>query len=466
MDRAPLKIAVVGTGYVGLVTGTCLTAMTSHEVVCLDTDQGKIARLARREIPIYEPGLKELVERGSEAGRLKFSTDAGKAMADADVIFIAVGTPQGEDGSADLSYVKAAARTIGQAITKPATVVIKSTVPVGTGAVVEKIISDLTKTPVRVVSNPEFLKEGDAVRDFMNPDRVVIGTTDSETEALMRRVYAPIASNKIVVMSPASAELTKLAANAMLATRIGFINELSTFAARMGANIEDVSHGVGLDSRVGPRFLKPGPGYGGSCFPKDLLALIHAGSVQGTPQTILSAVHSANQRHKHVLADMVVAKLGNDLQGRKIAVWGLAFKADTDDVRESPALTVIRDLERLGAEVHASDPKANDAARRVLGDTTTLHDDPYAALQGADALVIVTEWAAFRAPDFGRIKALLKTGPGARPLVFDGRNLFEPQRMDRLGFDYESIGRRSVGVHLTCEPSTSMIRSAMSKREP
>ncbi|MBB1162388.1 UDP-glucose dehydrogenase family protein [Aquariibacter albus] len=439
-----MKITVVGTGYVGLVTGACLAEMGNH-VVCLDLDARKIEILNNGGIPIHEPGLLEVVQRNAKGGRLEFTTDVDAAVAHGTVQFIAVGTPPDEDGSADLKYVLAAARAIGERMTDYKVIVDKSTVPVGTAdkvhaAVAEALAARGETMEFSVVSNPEFLKEGAAVEDFMRPDRIIVGAEDERAILLMRSIYAPFVRNRdrLLVMDLRSAEFTKYAANAMLATRISFMNELSRLAERVGADIEWVRQGIGSDPRIGTHFLYPGAGYGGSCFPKDVKALVRSGAEVGLNLGVLEAVEAANERQKQVLVEKVVARFGADLSGRRFAMWGLAFKPGTDDMREAPSRVIVADLIARGAEVVAYDPVAMEEAQRVMPGQAGLR---YAAsapetLPGADALLIVTEWKEFRSPDFDAIRAQLK-----QPLVFDGRNLFEPIDMAQLGIEYHAIGR-------------------------
>ncbi|WP_159875393.1 MULTISPECIES: UDP-glucose/GDP-mannose dehydrogenase family protein [Aquitalea] len=439
-----MKITVVGSGYVGLVTGTCLAEVGNH-VLCLDVDPAKIATLQQGGIPIYEPGLDDMVRRNVAAGRLSFTTDIGAAVEFGEIQFIAVGTPPDEDGSADLQYVLAAARNIGLYMTEPKVVVDKSTVPVGTA---DKVKAQIAATLAErgadiafsVVSNPEFLKEGAAIEDFMKPDRIVVGAEDERAIELMRRLYAPFQRNhdRILFMDVRSAELTKYAANAMLATRISFMNELANLAEDLGADIELVRRGIGSDPRIGYHFLYPGAGYGGSCFPKDVKALVASGREQGHAMRVLTAVEEANEAQKRRLVDKLVKRFGDDLSGRHFAIWGLAFKPNTDDMREASSRVIVAELARRGATVAAYDPVAAEEARRVMGDTPGLRfaDDMMAALQGADALLIVTEWKMFRAPDFDAIKASLK-----QPVIIDGRNMYDPAWLRELGFDYQAIGR-------------------------
>jgi UDPglucose 6-dehydrogenase len=439
-----VKVTIIGTGYVGLVTGACLSEMGNH-VVCLDVDAKKIQVLNDGGIPIYEPGLKEVVQRNVSAGRLQFTTDVQLAVNHGTLQFIGVGTPPDEDGSADLQYVLAAARNIGRYMTDYKVVVDKSTVPVGTADKVRAAIRDeLAKRDKQVdfavVSNPEFLKEGAAVEDFMRPDRIVIGADDERSVLLMRALYAPYirSHERLLVMDVRSAEFTKYAANSMLATRISFMNELALLAEKVGADIELVRKGIGSDPRIGYQFLYAGTGYGGSCFPKDVNALMRTGKEYGIDLMVLNAVDRANQRQKTVLVDKVVARFGNDLSGRRFAMWGLAFKPNTDDMRDAPSRDVIHALAERGATIVAYDPVAAEEAQRVLGQVTSLQivDNVTATLEGADALLILTEWREFKSPDFDQIKRLLK-----QPVIFDGRNLYEPALMRDLGFDYLGIGR-------------------------
>ena len=440
-----MKITVIGTGYVGLVSGACMAEM-GNDVLCLDLDPEKIRILKEGGIPIHEPGLDAVVARNVEAGRLHFTTDVAEAVRFGTIQFIAVGTPPDEDGSADLQYVLSAARNIGRLMTDYKVVVDKSTVPVGTADKVKAAIADeLAKRgqemEFAVVSNPEFLKEGAAVEDFMRPDRIVVGADDERAIHLMRALYAPFQRNrdKLVVMDVRSAELTKYAANAMLATRISFMNELALLADRMGADIEMVRQGIGSDPRIGYHFLYAGCGYGGSCFPKDVKALIRTARENGQDLKVLQAVEDANDVQKMVLVDKIVAKFGEDLSGRRFALWGLAFKPNTDDMREAPSRVIINELFRRGATVTAYDPVAMTETKRIYGDEPrlTLADKPMDALEGADALLIVTEWKEFRSPDFERIKGALK-----QPVVFDGRNLYEPEVPRAAGIEYSAIGRR------------------------
>jgi UDPglucose 6-dehydrogenase len=431
-----MRIAVVGTGYVGLVAAACF-AETGNDVVGADVSAEKIAGLQRNVLPIYEPGLDDLVARNQKDGRLTFTTDVAAAIAGAEVVFIAVGTPPDEDGSADLRHVLAVAETIGRAATREVVVVTKSTVPVGTARKVGTVLQRTATHPFHLCSNPEFLKEGAAVDDFLRPDRVVIGVESDHARSVMAELYAPFVrtGKPILFMDIASAELTKYAANAMLATRISFMNEVANLCERVGANVDLVRKGIGTDARIGSSFLFPGPGYGGSCFPKDVQALERTAREAGAPIGILTAVEAANERQKRRLAEKLRAALG-DLRGTRVAVWGLAFKPNTDDMREAPSLALIDDLLAAGAAVVAHDPVAMAEARRRLGDTIAYAESPYDACQGADALAVVTDWNAYRTPDFARVKAAL-----ARPVVVDGRNLYDPAKMRTLGFTYDSIGR-------------------------
>ena len=431
-----MKVAVVGTGYVGLVVGACL-AETGNDVVCADVDAAKIKSLKGNKLPIYEPGLEPIVVRNQREGRLTFTTDVGSAVERSEVVFIAVGTPPDEDGSADLQHVLAVATTIGQHMNEPKVVVTKSTVPVGTAEKVRAQIARETTTPFHVCSNPEFLKEGAAVEDFMKPDRVIVGVDSPDAAKVIEELYTPFVrtGNPLIVMDIPSAELTKYAANAMLATRISFMNQIAGLCEAVGADVTQVRRGIGSDRRIGQAFLFPGPGYGGSCFPKDVKALIRTGSEQTLPLGILSAVEVANHRQKRVLFEKLHKHLGS-LRGRVVAVWGLAFKAETDDVRESPALVLIEELLAAGARVQTHDPAAMETAKHHLGDRVSYASHGFDALAGADALAIVTEWLEYRNPDFARMKQLLK-----RPLIVDGRNLYDPQKLGRLGFTYDSIGR-------------------------
>jgi UDPglucose 6-dehydrogenase len=435
-----MNISVIGTGYVGLVVGACL-AETGNNVCCADIDEGKIARLRNNDIPIYEPGLEALVERNQKEQRLTFTTQLPEAIGSADVIFIAVGTPPGEDGSADLKYVLQVSDLIGKHMTREIVVVTKSTVPVGSAAKVEKAIAREAKFPFHVCSNPEFLKEGAAVEDFMRPDRVVLGTATDFARRVMTEIYAPFVrtGKPIMLMDISSAEITKYAANGMLAARISFMNEVANLCDSVGANVDSVRKGIGSDSRIGSSFLFPGPGYGGSCFPKDVKALISMAAGCGVKLDVLAGVETANERQKTILAAKVKAALGGNLKGRRIAVWGLAFKAGTDDMREAPALTLIDALLRDGASICAHDPAALEHARALLGNRIDYAETNYEALTGADALVVVTDWNEYRHPDFERVKRTLK-----QPVIVDGRNLYDVEKMRELGVRYHSIGRPSA----------------------
>ena len=454
-----MKVTIIGSGYVGLVTGACL-AEQGNNVFCVDVDPKKIEILNSGGVPIYEPGLKEMIERNRAAGRLQFSTDIAASVAHGDIQFIAVGTPPDEDGSADLQYVVAAARNIGRHMTTPKVIVDKSTVPVGTADKVSAAITEelqkrsLSSELCSVVSNPEFLKEGAAVEDFMRPDRIVIGTQNTpaglRAKEQMRKLYAPFNRHheRTYYMDVKSAELTKYAANAMLATRISFMNELANLADLVGADIEAVRQGIGSDSRIGYGFLYSGTGYGGSCFPKDVSALSKTAIEHGRDLKILDAVEAVNEAQKYILVEKIEKRFGTDLKGKKFAMWGLAFKPNTDDMREAPSRVIIQELVKRGAQVVAHDPVAMPEAQHGLEvdfkgnpeglKQVSLVDDPMAATQDADALVIVTEWKAFRSPDFDLLKAKLKN-----PIIFDGRNLYEPQAMQELGIEYQGIGRHN-----------------------
>ena len=433
-----MHVAVVGSGYVGLVAGACF-AETGNDVVCVDKDAEKIARLQRNEIPIYEPGLEPMVQRNQAEGRLTFTTDLGAAIRGARVIFIAVGTPPGEDGSADLQHVLGVAREIGRHMNEPKIVVTKSTVPVGTAEKVRAAVKSQTTIAFAVCSNPEFLKEGAAIDDFMKPDRVVIGVDDDEAREVMGELYSPFTrqgGNRILFMDIASAEVTKYAANAMLATRISFMNQMALFCELVGADVNNVRLGIGSDQRIGRAFLYPGPGYGGSCFPKDVKAIIRTADDLGLSLDVLKSVEAVNECQKLVVLNKVQRYLGADLGGKTVALWGLAFKAETDDMRESPTIPLIEGLLKAGARVQVHDPKATDSARHIFEDRVMYAADPYSAAHGADALCVMTEWLVYRNPDFERVRKLLR-----RPLLVDGRNLYDPERMKALGFEYHGIGR-------------------------
>jgi len=448
-----MKICVIGSGYVGLVAGTCF-AESGNDVICVDVDEKKIEGLKRGVIPIYEPGLKEMVLRNCEEGRLTFTTDLGCAVKESLVCFIAVGTPPGADGSADLQYVISVAREIGRHMESFKIIVDKSTVPVGTAdkvrrAVAEELAARALQIEFDVVSNPEFLKEGAAIDDFMKPDRVVIGTDNVRTAELMKELYSAFMrkSNRLLIMDIRSAEMTKYAANAMLATRITFMNQIANLCEMMGADVMAVREGIGSDSRIGYDFLFPGVGYGGSCFPKDVKALVKTADECNYDFNLLRAVEEANDRQKRVLSDKILRRLGSGedqpLAGRTFAVWGLSFKPRTDDMRDAPSLTIINRLLDMGAQVRAHDPEAINEAKKHFGDRISYSLNPYEPLNGADALVIITEWNEYRNPDFDRIKKLLVS-----PLIFDGRNLYQPDRIAHAGFEYLPIGRNGAP---TCE---------------
>jgi UDPglucose 6-dehydrogenase len=440
-----MRVAVVGTGYVGLVTATCL-AESGNDVVGIDKDEHKVRMLAEESrLPIYEPGLLELVQRNKREGRLQFTTDLAAAVKPSRLIFIAVGTPQSDAGDADLTAVYAVAEAVARALRdqQPGppgsrVVVVKSTVPVGTNARVAEILAENGCPHVEVASNPEFLKEGAAVEDFMKPDRVVVGVRKSEVAEVLRELYAPFLRTErpFLVMTPESAEMTKYAANAMLATKISFINEMANLCDRLGADVNDVRRGIGHDQRIGFQFLFPGPGYGGSCFPKDVRAILGMGRKVGLPLRMMEAVDAVNEAQKQVLFSKVDRHFRGDLAGKTIAVWGLAFKPRTDDVREAPALALIDELLKAGARVRVHDPEAMGNVRALYGDKLTYCDRPYGALEGADGLVIVTEWQEFRNPDFEVMKRLLKS-----PVIFDGRNIYDEKVMAQYGFTYYAVGR-------------------------
>jgi UDPglucose 6-dehydrogenase len=444
-----MKISVIGTGYVGLVTGTCL-AESGNDVVCMDIDARKIEKLKTGIVPIYEPGLEELIKRNVAHGRLSFSTEMSRTVICSDVIFIAVGTPPGEDGSADLKYVINVAREIGKHMNGYKVIVNKSTVPVGTGEKVRAAVASRTRFKFDVISNPEFLKEGAAVDDFMRPDRVVIGADNSRAIEVMQDLYSAFVrkGDRILVMDIRSAEMTKYASNALLATKISFINEMANICASMGADVDSVRKGMGYDRRIGFEFLFPGVGYGGSCFPKDVKALARIARVNGVDTKVLNAVEAVNEQQKAVLSNMIirhfggkVAKRGSKakkpLAGRTIAIWGLSFKPRTDDMREAPSTVIINGLLRAGAQVRAHDPAAMNEARRIFGKRIHFIEDDYETLRGADALAVVTEWSEFRKPDFKKIKKLLR-----KPLIFDGRNIYDQAELRKMGFTYYGIGRK------------------------
>jgi UDPglucose 6-dehydrogenase len=441
-----MKLCVVGTGYVGLVAGTCF-AESGNDVVCVDNVAAKIEALRAGSVPIYEPGLEELIRRNVAEGRLAFTTDLADAVRESLVCFVAVGTPSGDHGGADLSAVMSVAREIARTMDGYRIVATKSTVPVGTADRIRTVMAELTTHPFDVVSNPEFMKEGAAIEDFMKPDRVVIGATSARAFDVMRELYEPFVrtGNPIIMMDNPSAEMTKYAANALLATRISFMNEIANLCERVGADVDQVRRGIGYDRRIGHHFLFPGVGYGGSCFPKDVKAVVHTAREHGMDFALLAAVEDVNEAQKRRLVDKVVAEFGENLQGRRFAVWGLAFKPRTDDMREAPSITVIEGLLARGATIAVHDPEALEEARQLFerrgldGERISYHGVNYEALEGADALLIVTEWNEFRRPDFPRMKRLLR-----RPLIFDGRNLYEPEVMREHGFTYLAIGRSPV----------------------
>jgi UDPglucose 6-dehydrogenase len=436
-----MNVTVIGSGYVGLVVGACL-AETGNSVICADIDADKVARLNRGEVPIYEPGLDRLLGRNLEEGRLEFTTDVDAAVRHGEVVFVAVGTPPGEDGSADLKHVLEVAGVIGRNMNDEKVVITKSTVPVGTARLVRAEIERHTDRPFHVCSNPEFLKEGAAVDDFMKPDRVVCGVESDYARQMLEELYEPFvrSGNPVIFMNIPSAELTKYAANAMLATRISFMNQVALLCEKAGADVNLVRKGIGSDERIGQAFLYAGAGYGGSCFPKDVRALIRTGEDLGVDLSILRQVHEANERQKKLIGEKVRQRFGDDLAGRRFAVWGLAFKPETDDMREAASIVIIDDLLEAGAEVVVHDPVAFDVAREwYLGDRVGYADDEYDACEGADALVVVTEWQQYRRPDWKRLSGLL-----AAPIVFDGRNLFRPERMRDEGFEYYPIGREQI----------------------
>lgn len=437
-----MKVCVIGSGYVGLVAGACF-ADTGNTVTCADIDEKKIAGLKENVLPIFEPGLQEIVERNQDDGRLTFTTDVASAIRASDVIFIAVGTPPDEDGSADLKHVLAVAKTIGDNLNGYKVVVDKSTVPVGTADLVAKTIAERTDQAFAVVSNPEFLKEGAAINDFLKPDRIVIGTDDERAREIMANLYGPFqrTSDRIIFMTVRSAEMTKYAANAMLATRISFMNEIARLCEEVGADVDHVRRGIGSDPRIGPKFLFPGIGFGGSCFPKDVRALMDTGVKNGQEMDILKAVFAVNEKQKMRLVERVVEHFGDDLSGLTFAVWGLAFKPQTDDMREAPAITIIDALLSRGARVKANDPVATENAQTIFGDRIAYVDNDYETAEGADALLVLTEWPEYRNPDFLRLKSLLKN-----PVIFDGRNVYEPSRMASLGFTHVPIGRPATGA--------------------
>ena len=435
-----MKIAVVGTGYVGLVTGTCF-AETGNHVTCVDINEAKIAQMKAGVIPIYEPGLEDMFLRNTSEGRLNFTTSLVEGIADAKIIFLALPTPPGEDGSADLKYILKVANDLGPLLKEYTVIIDKSTVPVGTSELVHAAIAKNARVDFDVVSNPEFLREGVAVEDFMKPDRVVIGTESPKAKDLLNKLYAPLVrqGNPIIFMDERSAEMTKYAANAFLATKITFMNEIANLCEKVGANVDDIRRGIGTDSRIGKRFLFAGIGYGGSCFPKDVQALAKTSQDHDYPFQLLDAVMRVNEGQKTKLMPLIESHFKNDLKGKKIGIWGLAFKPYTDDIREAPALYNIEALLALGCEVHVYDPEAMQNVKELIGDRVSYSKGPYDAIDGADALLIVTEWPQFRTPDFDRMDSLLKN-----KVIFDGRNLYELPQMQELGYTYYSVGRQAI----------------------
>ena len=432
-----MKITVIGTGYVGLVAGACLADM-GNEVICVDNDTNKINQLKNGVIPIYEPGLEELVKANSKEGRLSFSSDLGNAVEISQVCFIAVGTPQGEDGSADLKYVFDVARSIAKAMNEYKVIVNKSTVPVGTAQKVEQIVKENTNHPFDVVSNPEFLKQGNAVDDFLHPDRVIIGSNSDKATQIMQDIYAPFfrTGNRVIVMDVKSSEMTKYASNSFLATKISFMNEIANLCEKVGADAQMVRIGMSTDSRIGNKFLFPGLGYGGSCFPKDVKALVKTGMENNCEMKIVAAADEVNKKQREIFVNKIINRFKGNLQGKTIGIWGLAFKPKTNDMREAPAITIINKLLECGAKIQAFDPKAIDSAKFHFGDKITYCDTAYKALEKADCMVLLTEWNEFRRPDFERIKELLKS-----PIIFDGRNQYDENRLKQKGFEYYQIGK-------------------------
>ena len=432
-----MKICVIGTGYVGLVAGTCLADL-GHDVICVDNDQKKIALLKSGGVPIYEPGLEHLIHRNVKERRLVFTVDGEKSVKECSVVYIAVGTPPAEDGSADLSGVLAVAKMICSAMEQETTVVIKSAVPVGTSDKVRQVISAESNVPFDIASNPEFLKEGAAIDDFMRPDRIVVGCKNTSTQAVMDKIYGPLmrTSKPIIYMDNRSAELTKYTANAFLATRISFINEISKLCEKVGADIDSVRRGAGSDSRIGLRFFFPGVGYGGSCFPKDVQALMTTAEEAGMPLTILDAVENVNANQKRLFVEKIKARFGSDLTGMKFAIWGLSFKPETDDMREAPSVVIIKGLLALGAEIAVYDPEAMSEAAHILGDSVGWADNGMQALEGADALVLVTEWHEFKNPKWAEVASSMR-----QKIVFDGRNIYDPDMLRSLGYEIHSVGR-------------------------
>ncbi len=432
-----MKITVIGTGYVGLVAGVCLADM-GNEVICVDNDTNKINQLKNGVIPIYEPGLEELVKANSKEGRLSFSSDLDNAVKISQVCFIAVGTPQGEDGSADLKYVFDVAKSIAKAMNEYKVIVNKSTVPVGTAQKVEQIVKENTNHPFDVVSNPEFLKQGNAVDDFLHPDRVIIGSNSDKATQIMQDIYAPFfrTGNRVIVMDVKSSEMTKYASNSFLATKISFMNEIANLCEKVGADAQMVRIGMSTDSRIGNKFLFPGLGYGGSCFPKDVKALVKTGMENNCEMKIVAAADEVNKKQREIFVNKIINRFKGNLQGKTIGIWGLAFKPKTNDMREAPAITIINKLLECGAKIQAFDPKAIDSAKFHFGDKITYCDTAYKALEKADCMVLLTEWNEFRRPDFERIKELLKL-----PIIFDGRNQYDENRLKQKGFEYYQIGK-------------------------
>lgn len=431
-----MKIAVIGTGYVGLTAGACLADM-GNEVICIDNNPDKLAKLQNGIIPIYEPGLDELVKSNVSENRLSFSDNLDFAVKQSQVCFIAVGTPQGEDGSADMQYVYTAAKSIGKAINSYKVIVDKSTVPVGTAEKITEIIKKETEFPFDVISNPEFLKQGNAVDDFLSPDRVIIGSNSEKATSIMQELYAPFfrTGNRVIVMDVKSAEMTKYASNSFLAAKISFMNEIADICEKVGANAEMVRVGMSTDSRIGNKFLFPGIGYGGSCFPKDVRALIYIAQNSGAKSSIIEAVHNTNKNQRKMFIEKIIKHYGSNLEGKTFGVWGLAFKPKTNDMREAPSITVIKALLERGGKVKAYDPKAFDCAKLYFGDKITYANSAYEAVDGADGMILLTEWNEFRRPDFDKLKTLLKS-----PVIFDGRNQYNPARMAKAGFTYCGIG--------------------------
>ncbi len=435
-----MKVAVIGTGYVGLVAGACF-ADTGNQVACVDIDEDKVRRLKAGEVPIYEPGLSGVLDRARESGHITFTTSHAKAVADCDVAFIGVETPESPDGSPDMRYTRQAVKDVLQHLTKPLVLVMKSTVPVGTAAMVRGMVEELTTQKVHVVSNPEFLKEGAAVDDFLRPDRVVIGTDSDEAFAVMEELYRPFTldAKPIIRMSNAAAEITKYASNAMLATRISFMNEIARLCDAVGADVKEVTDGVGSDSRIGRPFLYAGCGYGGSCFPKDTQGLMHVGRAAGVDMRVVAAAEEVNDEQKQLMAQRAVRRFGEDLSGRRFAIWGLAFKPKTDDVREAPAQVIVQQLLDRGAEIVGCDPEGMDNFKKLFGDKMRYESDPYEAARDCDAVILCTEWYEFRGADFEKLRDVVK-----QPVVFDGRNVLDRERANAAGFEYEGVGRGAL----------------------